>query len=500
MNHRLSESTKKDICYCTLCGSLSYKGKMSRTIPAKNVRNMNIDPLRLKFIPGSSTINYSTASHIKYIKSRVFGVNKIKSLVKNFCLKSMILFKSINFLNYIYFHNEDIPIENIEDVASTCVFLAIGFNECCIPNKDSDLTEDEYDIYYSPSDCNLLPKIDENKCLNRNSYDDNTNKKKEKSLSENNSSLCTQCSHESLHSQGSCTSSKMHSNLKGLYQYIKQNVKNFKYLEVVCLKSLNYNLGEYSAYDYLTLFFRLGFIFDDDKINIIEKFQNCIKALEIVINDPISCNYSQYIIAMSIIKINFLNEKSFDDEVFKYIYGVDFSKKKYISCIDQINNILLLYNNNCQSQPYNKGNKGIISEGVKQQNNNNIFIKNNQPMNFNQITPASSYNLNPYCLMPINSNIFFGNNFMQNITQATNFMGVPNSMNSISCLNNVNNFVLGNVNNINILDNANQNFSNQTNHLYKNNFNQYNENNNYQLDNDAFLQTNYIANNYSSGL
>jgi len=45
---------------------------------------------------------------------------------------------------------------------------------------------------------------------------------------------------------------------------------------------------------------------------------------------------------MSIIKIVLENDNFFDKKIFKYIYGVDLSKKKYINCSNLIKNILNL--------------------------------------------------------------------------------------------------------------------------------------------------------------
>ena len=123
-------------------------------------------------------------------------------------------------------------------------------------------------------------------------------------------------------------------------RFIKYKVKNFKYWQIFCLKSLDYNLDEYSAMDYINLFFHLGFIFTKENVNINNKYKNCINILDIIINNNKICNYSQYIVALSIINLEFSNEVYFNKNIFKYIYGVNFGKKKYRYCSKEINEIL----------------------------------------------------------------------------------------------------------------------------------------------------------------
>ena len=102
---------------------------------------------------------------------------------------------------------------------------------------------------------------------------------------------------------------------------------DYIFWEVLCLKYLDYDLGKYSAYDYLILFFGLGIFFCKETIDIISKLNICLMILDYIIYQPNSCNFTQYIIAMSIIKVAFEAESFFDQKIFKNIYGVDLSKK-----------------------------------------------------------------------------------------------------------------------------------------------------------------------------
>ena len=100
---------------------------------------------------------------------------------------------------------------------------------------------------------------------------------------------------------------KYKTNLCGLFSFIKKNVDNYKYWEILCLKYLNYDLGRYSAYDYLLLFFQIGIFFSEKEINIniniIDNLKQCIKILDLIIYDKKGCDFSQYTLALSIINI-----------------------------------------------------------------------------------------------------------------------------------------------------------------------------------------------------
>ena len=270
-SHELMPAIKKDIYYCKICGCLSYKGITNQKLPSVLAYFNAIDPLYLKFIPGNSTVNFSSINHVNYLLLKNKGISKIKSLSKKFKLSSIILYKSINYMNEIYLNNDITPTENIENIATICVLLSLKFNNC--------------------------RQIDEN--------------------------------------------------LRSFKKYVNKKVENWNYLEVKCLKFLNYDLRKYSAYDYLYLFFGMGIIFKESKnLNILENFQKSEMILEIITNDIRICNYSQYIIALSIIYNIFENDYAFDLDIFKYIYGVDFSKKKYINCIKMIKLILCNLSNN----------------------------------------------------------------------------------------------------------------------------------------------------------
>jgi hypothetical protein len=247
----------------------------------------------------------------------------------------MIKYKAIGAIDQIYLNNKDIPIEYIETIASICILLAIEFNDCCSNSK----------VNKSNSQ-NCYP-LNNNSNVNNKSIDIN--------------------------------------NLKSLYQYIKNEIKNIMYWQTYCLKKLDYNLGKYSAYDYLNLFFNLGIVFTNEKIDFLNIIESCFNLLELIITKSNICKYNQYLIAMSLIYIQFINTKYFDKNAFKYIYGVDFSKKKYKLVINELSMMIKNSFNDkpCINEDINyyliQSNKYKVNIDYKNNNlpDGNIYIVNN---------------------------------------------------------------------------------------------------------------------------
>jgi hypothetical protein len=303
----------------------------------------------------------------------------------------MAFYKSISLLDQIFLNNE-ISIDNIETIALVCVLLVVEFNECCIPYKKVDFFDkNEKDIIFHT----FNNDIDYNNKLN----------------------------------------------LRGLFLYIKNNVNNFNYWQILCLKYLNYDLGKYSAYDYLLLFFRLGILFCKETVDIISKLKICLKILDSIINDNKSCFFSQYTLAMSIINVTFGQEKYFDKNIFKIIYGVDLSRKKYINCSNMIKNVILYYNNNNSNNfqnineicRYNLINflykKNLVSNYDKNSYDNNkneecknitcIYGNNLLPtLNHNRIIINNNISINNYNFIFRNS---YNNKYVSNIDKSYNY-------------------------------------------------------------------------------
>ena len=139
-----------------------------------------------------------------------------------------------------------------------------------------------------------------------------------------------------------CCTKNSNINLSEFKMYIKKYIHNLNEMELFCLRCLDYNLEMNTTFDYIDLFFSLGFIFLPKKENFDISFLyiNCINFLEIIIEDNNNFHFSNYIIALSIIKIitNYYN--LFDNEIFKKIYGINFNKEKFINCEELLNLIL----------------------------------------------------------------------------------------------------------------------------------------------------------------
>ena len=440
-SHVFISSTKKDISFCKICSKLCYKGNISQDLPLRITNKLGIDPLKMKFKPFSVIANYNSENNLKYLESKIIGLSKIKNLVKNFGLKSMIYFKSINFLNQIFLE-KNIPIENIENIASICVLLVALFNERCLPLLTEEIiSKNENDILYHYH--NFLEKDLNNELLIEDKI-------------------------------------KHKTNLNGLFHYIKKNVNNYKYLEVLCLQNLNYDLGRYSTYDYLILFFELGIFFCKENVNILEILKYCINILDFITNDKRSCDYNQYTLAMSIIKVALENNIFFDNNVFRYIYGVDLTKKKYINCSKLIKKILNLSYNIDDSKKiiynsYNDNNQFFINKSLlinkylenflenmqnktkannnfnKKENKNkpskerNINLINNNNISNNQL----NLNIFPFIINNNNNRIIINNNFIHNNININN-----NNFYYQNCI--INNF-FNNFNNNKINFNGNNN-------------------------------------------
>jgi hypothetical protein len=247
----------------------------------------------------------------------------------------MIKYKAIGSMDQIYLNNKDIPIEYIETISSICILLSTEFNDCCSYSK---INKSNFQNCYP---------INNNSNVNIKNVDLN--------------------------------------NLKSLYQYIKNETKNLMYWQTYCLKKLDYNLGKYSAYDYLNLFLNLGIVFTNEKIDFLNITESCFNLLELIITKSNICKYNQYLIAMSLIYIQFINTNYFDKNAFKYIYGVDFSKKKYKLVINELSMMIKNSFNDkpCINEDINyyliQSNKYKVNIDYKNNNlpDGNIYIVNN---------------------------------------------------------------------------------------------------------------------------
>ena len=185
-----------------------------------------------------------------------------------------------------------------------------------------------------------------------------------------------------------CCSKSSSIDFKGFRSYI-QNIQNLKEIEIYCLKCLDYNLGMYTSLDYINLFFSLGVIFPYKKIptknyvDISFLYFNCISALEIIIEDNYSLEFSSYTTALSLIKLTLENFDYLDSEDFKKIYGINFNKDKYIQCEKSLKYILANYYHN-----------PIKTQQLSYQNLNYNLNNSHQSRNSRDSTIDNSFNGN----------------------------------------------------------------------------------------------------------
>ena len=377
MSHNFLPSIKKGVKYCSYCGCLSYNSIPSKETICqfKNQYFIGFDPLLVKYKPISLHIDFSLLSHRNYINNREKGLLKIYFLSNKFNLSEMIKYKAIGSMDQIYLNNKDIPFEYIETIASICILLSTEFNDCCSYSKINE------------------PNSQNSHLLNNNSYVNIKN----------------------VHIN----------NLKSLYQYIKDESKNIMYWQTYCLEKLDYNLGKYSAYDYLNLFFDLGIVFTKEKINILNIFESCFNILELIITKSNICRFNQYVIAMSLIYIQFINTNYFDRNTFKYIYGVDFSKKKYKLCINELN---ILIKNTFNKQPcINKDVNYYFKHHNNDEDNNDYKNNNFSDRNINIVNNNRIINSNNSIFRELS----FQYTYIYEQIKLRNYLNIYNDINNI---------------------------------------------------------------------
>ena len=173
-------------------------------------------------------------------------------------------------------------------------------------------------------------------------------------------------------------------------KFILQVEEILKY-EIICLQLIDYNLINYSPYDWLIVLLSNGFIFEeeikDKPANIINNTYNYIKKnLALITSKPYFFKYNPFKIAFSLIHLgreNFLKEE--DGKYFKFIkelYNIKFSD--YEECYNEIKNEI----------SNSKSNKLKI----KEINDNNI---NTNKVKFQ---PSSNYSTNQLIKIDKNKN------------------------------------------------------------------------------------------------
>ena len=179
-------------------------------------------------------------------------------------------------------------------------------------------------------------------------------------------------------------------------KYILQIDEMIKY-EIICLQLIDYNLINYSSYDWLMVLLSNGFIFEDEisnkPSNIINNIYNYIKkCLALITAKSFFFQYNPFKIAFSLIQIGrekYIGED--DGKYFKFIkdlYKVKFSD--YENCYKEIKNEILISNNKKSSNTQLEKKIDFKSENInsnqlsKVSNNDLIFDKRNYELEENK--------------------------------------------------------------------------------------------------------------------
>ena len=128
-NHNFKKGTKENISYCTICGTLSYKGIPSLSVASLTKTTISIDPLLLKYKPFQFQFDYS--NYIKYyLTLRRKSINFIKMQANFFSIPDILVHKAMSYLDYIYLNNS-VSFDLISNICIVCLLFAIQFNDCC---------------------------------------------------------------------------------------------------------------------------------------------------------------------------------------------------------------------------------------------------------------------------------------------------------------------------------------------------------------------------------
>ena len=128
-NHNFKKGIKENVSYCTICGTLSYKGIPSLSVPSLTKTTISIDPLLLKYKPFQFQFDYS--NYIKYyLTLRRKSINFIKMQANFFSIPDILVHKAMSYLDYIYLNNT-VSFDLISNICIVCLLFAIQFNDCC---------------------------------------------------------------------------------------------------------------------------------------------------------------------------------------------------------------------------------------------------------------------------------------------------------------------------------------------------------------------------------
>ena len=196
------------------------------------------------------------------------------------------------------------------------------------------------------------------------------------------------------------------------------SVKKIAYYEVLCLKSIDYNIFSYSAYDWLVQLIGAGIVFNceiDKKnpiilinghkhtiVNSINKF-----ALKMLLNLTVTdlfIKYSPMQIAFSIIQITreiFLDPNLINVNLFNKLinlYGISFDE--YRNCYEELKRILpqdIIENKSNEQEEQKNNDENLKKVNSKYKNIKQYSVKDSFILNINRTNKFFSINKNRSC-------------------------------------------------------------------------------------------------------
>lgn len=219
-------------------------------------------------------------------------------------------------------------------------------------------------------------------------------------------------------------------------------------MEIKCLQIINYNILNYSVYDWIKIFNKVGIVFDTETVNlkidqIYEKQKYLLKR---IIDYNILYRYNSFQVALSIIhitmdnlfSINRINKDLF--ELFLSIFSYKFCN--YEQCYTDIKNYIFNYNskpyneknddnNEKQNENYNKteSDKRILGDCY----NKSVEYILKHPIHISNINKSQSKNM----ILYLNDNIYKNKNKSE---KAINMLRNKTDSEQIKIKNKINNF------------------------------------------------------------
>ena len=110
-------------------------------------------------------------------------------------------------------------------------------------------------------------------------------------------------------------------------------IPHYNELEIECLKSLQYDLGGYTTFDFINWAFAQGVIFDTEyPYDINALYKQCIVCMNNFIEDDRALDFNPFVLAMTIIKYICEKNQAFHSEIVEHIYNINYRSNNYAQC------------------------------------------------------------------------------------------------------------------------------------------------------------------------